>query len=131
LLLGLAIFTGMTTDRKELLHQYKTTPRTMGVAVIRHTASGKAFVFANLDINALVNRYRTQLKFGGHANKDLQRDWQEFGEGAFAVEILDTMVPKDDPEVKPEDELRLLEELWLEKLNPYVPNGYNRAPKAR
>lgn len=119
----------MSIDRKELVHQYKTTPRTMGVAAIRHNASGKSFVFANLDINALVNRYRTQLGFGGHPNKELQRDWQEFGEAGFTIEVLDTMVPKDDAEISPAEELKVLEEMWMEKLQPYAPKGYNRPPK--
>ena len=73
----------------------------MGIAAIRHKASGRSFVFANLDINALVNRYRTQLRFGGHPNKDLQGDWQEYGEEAFTIEVLDTLVPKEGGEVDP------------------------------
>lgn len=120
----------MSIDRKELIQQYKTTPRTMGVAMIRHDASGKAFVFANLDINALVNRYRTQLSFGGHPNKELQRDWQEFGEAGFTVEVLDTLVPKPDTEINPAEELAVLEQIWMDKLQPYAPAGYNRRPKA-
>src|SRR5262245_54142033 len=120
----------MTIDRKELIHQYKTTPRTMGVAAVRHVESGKTFVFANLDINSLVNRYRAQLRVGGHPNKARQQDWQTHGEAAFTFEVLDTLVPKDDPEVKPEEELALLEQLWLERLQPYAPAGYNRREKA-
>ncbi len=119
----------MPIDRKELTHQYKTTPRTMGIAAIRHKASGRSFVFANLDINALVNRYRTQLRFGGHPNKDLQGDWQEYGEEAFTIEVLDTLVPKEGGEVDPAEELTVLEQMWLEKLQPYSPDGYNRRPK--
>jgi hypothetical protein len=119
----------MAVDRKELIHQYKTTPRTMGVAAIRHIVTGKAFVFASLDISALVNRYRTQLRFGGHPNRDLQRDWQEFGEKAFAFEVLDTLVPKQSEEVDPKEELALLEQLWLEKTQPFLPNGYNPPPR--
>lgn len=117
----------VATDRKELIRQYKETPRTMGVAVVRHVASGKAFLFANLDINALVNRYRTQLRMGSHPNRQLQQDWNSFGEAAFAFEVLDTLTPKDDPEVNPAEELRLLEELWLEKLQPFGERGYNKA----
>jgi hypothetical protein len=120
----------MPIDRKELTRQYKTTPRTMGVAAVRHDASGKTFVFANLDIHALVNRYRTQLRFGGHPNKDLQQDWQAFGEAAFTFEVLDTLVPKETSEIAPAEELAVLEQLWLDKLEPYAPAGYNRPPKS-
>ena len=120
----------MPINRKELSHQYKTTPRTMGVAIVRHEVTGKVFLFANLDINALVNRYRTQLRFGGHPNKERQRDWQTHGEAAFTCEVLDTLLPKPEADTDPATELGVLEELWLEKLQPYGPRGYNRAPKA-
>jgi hypothetical protein len=70
-----------------------------------------------------------QLQVGGHPNRDLQRDWSEYGEDAFTFEILDTMVPKEGGGVDPAGELAVLEQIWMEKLVPYAPNGYNRRPK--
>lgn len=119
----------MEPDRKALTRKYKTTPRTMGVAVVRHEATGKTFLFAGTDINSLVNRYRTQLRIGGHPNKLLQGDWTAHGEAAFTFEVLDTLVPKEGSESNPAEELAVLELLWLEKLEPYPPKGYNRPPK--
>ena len=31
----------------------------------------------------------------------------------------------DDPKFNLSDELTLLEQIWLEKLQPFIPNGYN------
>ena len=53
---------------------------------------------------------------GGHPNPRLQSDWAAEGPDAFVFEVLDTLSPNDDPDYDPGDDLRMLEELWLEKL---------------
>lgn len=121
----------MSIDKKAMIREYKETPRTAGVAVVRNLASGKQFVFAGRDIPALVNRHRAQLKTGSHPNRMLQGDWQALGAEQFAFEIVDTLIPKDTPGWDPTDDLQALETLWLEKLQPFEPEGYNWLPKAK
>ena len=53
------------------------------------------------------------------------RDWQTFGPDAFAFETLDTIEPADTPNYDPKADLNVLEALWLEKLRPFEPDGYN------
>jgi hypothetical protein len=119
----------MSHDRKALIREYKDTPRQAGIAVIRNTANGKVLLLAGRDIPALLNRHRAQLRFGGHRNAQLQRDWTTQGEQAFAFEIVDTLTPRDTPDYDPGDDLRALEALWLEKLTPFGEKGYNAQPK--
>jgi hypothetical protein len=120
----------MSIDRKALVRQYKETPRTMGVAVVRNTQDDKAFVMAGADIPSLINRHRAQLRMGGHPNKALQRDYSALGEGAFTFEIVDTLTPPDDPTgYDGASDLTALEAMWMEKLAPYEPAGYHRRPK--
>jgi hypothetical protein len=119
----------MSHDRKALIREYKNAPRQAGIAVIRNTASGRVLLLAGRDIPALLNRHRAQLRFGAHRNAELQRDWATQGEQAFAVEIVDTLAPKDTPDYDPGDDLRALEALWLEKLTPFGEMGYNSPPK--
>jgi len=121
----------MSIDRKALMRQYKETPRTAGVAVVRHRASGKVFVFGGTDIPALVNRHRTQLKFGSHPNRALQADWKAMGEDQFDVEIVDTLAAPETADVDQRDDVAALEALWLEKLAPWEPAGYNPRPKGK
>ena len=116
----------MTTDRKALSREYKETPRVMGVGAVRNTAQGKALVVASRDLPALLNRHRAELRLNGHRNRALQADWNTLGAGGFEFVVLDTLAPKDDPAYDPAEDLRTLEELWLEKLSPFEPAGYHR-----
>jgi len=121
----------MTKDRKALIREYKETPRPMGVAIVRNMSNGKVFLFAGRDVPSLVNRNRAQLRLGGHYNRELQRDWNAQGADCFQFEIVDTLKPKDEPDYDPTDDLRELEALWMEKLDPFEPTGYNRRPKSQ
>ncbi|HNV77798.1 MAG: GIY-YIG nuclease family protein [Gemmatimonadetes bacterium] len=121
----------MTLDRKALTRQYKETPRTAGVALAKNLANGKCFLFAGVDIAALVNRHRAQLKLGGHPNKVLQGDWNALGADQFAFEVVDTLPVPETADVDQRDDVAALEALWLEKLAPFEPAGYNRAPRPR
>jgi hypothetical protein len=116
----------VTTNRKALIREYKQTPRTMGVGAVRNTTSGKALVVASQDIPALLNRHHAQLRLNAHTNRALQADWSNLGPDAFEFIVLDTLTPKDAPDYDPTDDLRALEELWLEKLRPFEPAGYHR-----
>jgi len=119
---------GMPLDRKALSREYKNTPRTMGIGVVRNTANGKVLLLAGRDIPSLLNRHLAQLRLGAHRNQDLQQDWLGGGEKSFSFEVLDTLTPKDTPGYDPADDLLALEQLWLEKLAPFAPAGYNPRP---
>jgi hypothetical protein len=66
-----------------------------------------------------------------HKNEQLQKDWNEHGPGAFLFEILEVVELKDDPNFSLEDELTLLEQIWIEKLQPFGEHGYNKMPNIR
>jgi hypothetical protein len=54
------------------------------------------------------------------------------GANAFTFEVLDTLTaPPDQPGYDPADDLRVLEALWLERLQPFGERGYMVEPKAR
>jgi hypothetical protein len=116
-------------DRKALIREYKESRRPMGVYRVRNTVNGRSLVGASADLPAMLNRHRAQLRLGAHANRALQRDWNEFGPQAFEFHILDTLTAPDRPDYDPSDDLRILEELWLEKLSPFEGQGYNAKPK--
>lgn len=65
------------------------------------------------------------LKNGGNPNKTLQNEWDEFGEGAFVIEVLEELKTEETERSKIKKELEKLEEKWLVKLKPYGENGYN------
>jgi hypothetical protein len=115
-------------NRKDLIREYKKSRRPMGVFRVRNTVADRSFIGTSSDLPAMLNRQRAQLRFCGHPNKELQKDFNELGEEAFVFEILDTLTPSDDPAWDPASDLRVLGELWLQKLSPFPPAGYNPAP---
>ena len=115
----------MAPDRKALIRQYKDTPRSMGVGAVRNSANGRTLVVAGRDLPALLNRQRAQLRLNVHANRALQADWNALGPDAFEFVVLDTLAPPNTPDYDPTEDLRTLEELWIEKLSPFVPAGYH------
>jgi hypothetical protein len=85
----------------------------------------------SVNLPAIFNRHKMQLQAGSHQNKALQADWNQFGEAGFAFEILDELTPKEDPAYDHRDDLVLLEDMWLEQLQPYGERGYNQPKKDR
>jgi len=116
-------------DRKTLIRDYKETRRPMGVFRVRNTVNGKSLIGTSKDLPGMLNRQRFQLELGSHPNRALQNDWKEFGPEAFVFETLDTLKAPDQPHYDPTDDLRALEQLWLDKITPYDDQGYNTRPK--
>ena len=121
----------MKEDNKQLKKNYQQNPRPMGVFLIRNNLSNKVFLGAGRDLQGLINRYTFQLKNGSHPNKSLQADWNEFGGNNFAFEIVDQLKPLDGPGFDARAELTVLENLWLEKLQPFGERGYNEPKLSR
>lgn len=116
-------------DKKTLTREYKESPRPMGVYQIRNTVNGKLLGGVSIDLPAILNRHRAELRMGGHRNRELQKEWTEFGAEAFEFEVLDTLTPPEQSGYDPAGDLRALEELWLDKLAPFGERGYNIRPK--
>jgi hypothetical protein len=116
-------------DRKALIRDYKETRRPMGVFRVLNAVNGKSLIGTSKDLPGMLNRQRFQLDLGAHPNRALQNDWKEFGPEAFVFETLDTLQAPDQPEYDPTEDLRALEQLWLDKITPYDDQGYNARPK--
>ena len=111
--------------------EYKLWHRPMGVFQIVNVTNGKVFIDSSTDIPGKINRHRFQLKAGMHPSRSLQADWDELGESAFEFETLEPVEPRKDPNYDHRADLGTLEELWLEKLEPYDERGYNERKKTR
>ena len=71
------------------------------------------------------------LTIGSHRNEALQKEWNEYGAEKFIFEILEVVKAKEDPDFNVRDELTLLEQIWLEKLQPFGERGYNANAQIR
>jgi group I intron endonuclease len=111
--------------RKELQREYMERPKPAGVFQIKNTANGKVLLGSSLNLEGPLNGHKFMLSIGSHRNAALQKDWNEYGPDKFVFEILETVKVKEDPNFNLNDELTLLEQIWLEKLQPFGGRGYN------
>ena len=103
-------------DRKDLIRKYKDTPLPAGVFRLRNHIRKKSLVGSTTNLTGAINRHRFQLEHGSHPNRELQADWKELGPDAFAFETLDRLEPSGDVDADPSEELKVLLQMWREKL---------------
>jgi len=118
-------------NKKEAIREYKMSHRPMGVFQIRNTANGKVFIDSSNNIPGKINRHTFALRAGQHASKSLQADWNEFGASSFEFETIEPLEPREDQNYDYRSDLETLEDLWLEKLEPFGEKGYNERKMSR
>lgn len=118
-------------NKKEAKLAYKAAYRPMGIFLIRNLVNEKVFVGSTTNLDAMFNRIRFQLSAGSHPVKDLESDWRLLGSSKFSFEVLERIIQREDPNYDYASDLETLEDLWLEKLEPYGEKGYNEPKKTR
>lgn len=112
--------------KKELKQQYKETPIEAGVYQIKNMKNNKIMVGSAKNLKSL-NGMKFMLENNGYTtNKELQEEWNQFGKEAFTFDILEKLKKNDDPYFNEKEALEKLEEKWIEKLQPFGENGYNK-----
>ncbi|MFD0870445.1 MULTISPECIES: GIY-YIG nuclease family protein [Paenibacillus] len=110
--------------KKQLAEQYKEMKIEAGVYQIKNTKNGKLFISSTPNLKSL-NGKRFALNNGTDVHKELQKEWTEYGEEAFEIEVLETLKPKENVYYDTKDELAKLEEKWIDKLQPFGERGYH------
>ena len=118
-------------NKKELKREYKERKISAGVFQIKNTLSHKVLLGSSKNLEGIWNSNSFQLSIGMHRNKKLQKDWNEFGPESFVFEILEIIKENDGPCFNMDDELTLIEQIWLEKIRPFDNNGYNEGNNIR
>jgi hypothetical protein len=118
-------------SREEIKREYKERTKPAGVFQVRNKANGKVLLGSSLNLEGPLNAHKFMLTIGRHWNDMLQQEWNEFGADQFAFEILEVVKIKDDSNFNLSDELTLLEQIWLEKIQPFGERGYNTNDKIR
>jgi len=121
----------MKPSVQDIKREYKERKNEAGVFQIKNTANGKVLLGSSLNLQGPLNSHRFMLGIGSHRNKPLQKEWNEFGAEAFVFEILETVKIKDEPGFDIGDALTLLEQIWIEKLQPFGDKGYNPNDRIR
>ncbi|HYH14579.1 MAG TPA: GIY-YIG nuclease family protein [Flavisolibacter sp.] len=114
-------------SQKELKNEYKSAKPKMGIFQIKNQINGKIYIDSSTNLEAIWNRHKTELKFGGHRNEGLQKEWNEFGEEHFTFDILSELTQKEEEMLNYTAELKELKAMYVEELQPFGDKGYNKA----
>jgi nitrate/nitrite-specific signal transduction histidine kinase len=113
-------------NRREIIKEYKDSIRPMGIVQVKNIRNNRVYLTASANTTGTINSIRFQLKMGNFLpSPALAQDWKEMGEQSFVVEVIDELKPVDDPAYDYQDDLKALEAMWLEKLNPFGERGYH------
>lgn len=110
--------------KKELKNLYKEIKITAGIFQIKNLKNQKTFIKSSRNLKTM-NGQHFQLEHGGHPNKKLQQEWNEFGKEAFVFEVLEVLKPQEEAYFNEKDALKKLEEKWLDQLQPFGESGYH------
>ena len=113
------------TDRKKLIKKYKETPTPMGILQIKNLANGKTLLMMAKNLPGIINSQRFTLKNGSHPISQVQKDFTSLGENNFSFEVIDNLEPSEGVNYDYTKDLQALEEMWIEKLQPYDTRGYH------
>lgn len=102
--------------KKQLKDAYKQMEFPMGVFQITCTSNGKSLIDYSVDMESKWNRHKMELKFGNHRNKEMQNDWNKYGENNFVFEVLSELKKREEEVVNYGKELKTLQTIVIEEL---------------
>jgi hypothetical protein len=121
-------------DKAKLRREYKLAETPKGIFIIKNLTTGKVLIGSSLNLNGPLNRAKLELRTNlesFHISREMQDDFQKYGEAGFSFEIAETLPIVDKPFHNYSDDLAVLEELWIEKYSPLEEKTYNFRKKIR
>ncbi len=105
--------------RKALVDQYRQRKVTGGVFRLTNTRNGRYLLDCAADIQARQNSFAFVSSTGAVFDYRLKKEWEECGAGVFVFEVLETLEKKKDQSQEAFlEDLKTLEQMWSEKLDP-------------
>lgn len=103
--------------KKELKLQYKQMKKPMGIFIIRSKVNNKCYIQTTQDLKGAMNGAVVRLEGGFHPNKELQKEWNEYGSDNFTIEVLENLeYDKDESKTDYTEDLAIMKMIWEEKL---------------
>ncbi|WP_230398459.1 GIY-YIG nuclease family protein [Novisyntrophococcus fermenticellae] len=102
--------------KKELIEEYQNRRPEMGIICFRSLTTEETFLGGSNDTKAGFNSNRFKLNANGHPNKRLQELWNQYGEDAFELSVMQVL-KYEDPKADHSEELEKLLIQCLETSN--------------
>ena len=107
--------------RKKIKRDYLEEKRVAGIYQIGVENHDHCILGCSANVDAILNRHKTEFRFGTHLNRSLQGLWKSRGEDAFFFKVVDVLEPLSDPSYDSKEDLEDLLEMWREKA---ISSGY-------
>lgn len=102
--------------KKEIITEYKQQKTTGGVYRIRNIETGKSLIKADVNLEAVENRFNFSQKTNSCIMPKLQQDWNKHGPKAFVFEIIKQIkIDNTESSAAFRKRLKNLEEEWKTK----------------
>jgi hypothetical protein len=104
--------------RKQLTNEYRQGGVIGGIYRVTNTCNGMYLLDYATNIQSKKNSFNFMVSSGSCVDYRLNKDWTAFGGEAFVFEILEVFEKKKE-QTQDEfiDDLKMLGQLWREKLN--------------
>ena len=115
-------------DRKrELKALYKEMKPEMGIFLVQCLKNNKCYLETAQYYKSRINSIQFQLDFGNFSNRELQRDWQQYGSENFKFAVLEQLdYDQDALKTDYSEELEILYQIWSDKLANQNVELYNK-----
>ena len=103
--------------KKEIKQEYKQKKPVVGVYQIKNLVTGKVLIEGSTNLDTIWNRFTMELKYSLHRNKELQKDWDQFGDENFEFTILSELDIDEEEGIDLFEEARDMKTILLEEIN--------------
>lgn len=102
--------------------EYKYRKSEMGVFVFECTPIKKSYIGYTNDTKGTINSSKFKLGAKMHKNKNLQNDWNKYGESNFTIQVLEVLSYDQEDEAKTNytKELEALSDKWINRVKDSV-----------
>lgn len=94
--------------KKQLLMEYRHRKTEMGIISFHCVPTNESFIGFSQDTKANINSNRFKLGANLHRNSKVQKLWNQYGESAFEIGVLEVL-PYDEKDKEKEDYSKELE----------------------
>jgi len=113
-------------NKKQIIKDYKLTKHPTGVFVVKNKIGNKVYIGTSKNLPSVLRRFDFTLKMGSFPFQELIDDYKNLGEENFEIKILDELDIKDETEQEIDNDLKTLEDMWVEKLEQEGVGFYNK-----
>lgn len=102
-------------SKKELINNYKQQEIKMGIIEVYNTITGYSFIDVCTNLYKPFEGMKFKLNMGRFKLKELQKDWDTYGENTFEFKVVEELKPNEGSTDKEKlDDLKELLHMWIE-----------------